>query len=343
MPLENGKAVRRILVYDVGGSHVTAAVCSEDSFTLAGVTHAPLPEPNPKPFSAASFGRLIHALGEAAAKDAGVAMAELAGAGFAFPGPFDYEAGVSKMEHKLPSLFGVDLKAALGTRFGWNPEQFLFRNDADCFLLGEMMVGGAKGYARAVGLTLGTGIGSAFGVNDGSGPVIQTDGPGVPPGGEIWNFPYRDGIVEDYVSTRFLKHQFEAATGMTAEVSTIAKEASRAEPCPDDEPGEWKSDAAKSAASDPHCRARRSFVEFGQHLGEALELAMQSNGGYFAPDVIVAGGGIARASQLFFPAARKAFAGHGRAPAMVVSDLLDEAQLTGAGVHWLTAQGQAGD
>ena len=46
---------------------------------------------------------------------------------------------------------------------------------------------------RSVGLTLGTGVGSAFAVD---GKIVGK-GRGVPPGGEIWDLPYRESIVEE--------------------------------------------------------------------------------------------------------------------------------------------------
>jgi glucokinase len=329
----SSQAPRRILVYDVGGSHVAAAVCYEYSYALDGISRAPLPEPNPNPFSAASFGRLIHTLGETALASADIELSSIAGAGFAFPGPFDYKAGVSQMTHKLHSLFGLDLKTSLSARFGWSPEQVSFGNDADSFLLGELAAGAARGYNRAVGLTLGTGIGSAFAVN---GKVV-VDGPGVPPGGEIWNLPYRDGIIEDYVSTRFLRQQFEHFTGLSAEVATIAEVASKPVPCPDPNLGDDSTSASPAKGDDggdPHCRARQSFAEFGRHLGLALNQALASDGVWFAPDVIVLGGGIARAAQLFLPETRKALSAHPKLPVLAVSTLMEQAALVGAGVHW---------
>jgi glucokinase len=67
---------------------------------------------------------------------------------------------------------------SLAERFGWQPGQVRFLLDSAAFLLGEIGAGEARGVERAVGITLGTGIGSAFAV-DGQ---IVTEGPGVPPG-----------------------------------------------------------------------------------------------------------------------------------------------------------------
>jgi glucokinase len=342
------------LVYDVGGSHISAAICDPLTFALHGISRAPLPaasEPNSSAghFSAASFGRLIHTLGEAAASAANISLAKLAGAALAIPGPFDYDRGISQMRHKLPTLFGVDLKSALAARFGWQPSQVRFVNDAAAFLLGEMGAGAAKGYSRAIGITLGTGIGCAFAIDDGTGGHIISGGSeGVPPGGEIWNLPYNGATVEDFVSTRFLRRQYESPSGhavpgqdleTAAEVAEIARiVADGTQNCPDLDPsfdnllaGRSSKPSNPADPNSPNCRARRAFQIFGRHLA----LALNQHAAAFAPDVIVLGGGISRAAPLFLPAMRKALAGF--SPKIVISTLMDEAPLAGAGVHWFTA------
>jgi glucokinase len=346
-----------VLVYDVGGSHISAAICDPRTFALHGITRAPLstvPESTPGSghFSAASFGRLIHTLGETAARNIGIPLAAIAGAALAMPGPFDYERGISQMRHKLQGLFGIDLKSALAARFGWQPDQIRFVNDAAAFLLGEMGAGAAKGYSRAIGITLGTGIGCAFAIDEGHGGHIVPGGTqGVPPGGEIWNLPYNGATVEDFVSTRFLRQQYLFVPGQgidaSAEVADIARiAADGAENCPgldlilensapvsSVKPARPALDPADPAS--PHCRARRAFQAFGRHLG----LALNQHAAAFDPDVIVLGGGISRAAPLFLPATRKALVGF--APRILVSTFMDQAPLAGAGVYWFQTAASA--
>ena len=322
-----------VLVYDVGGSHISAAVCDPHTFNLRGLSRAPLPAEGAGHFSAASFGRLIHTLGETAAKAAWLSISDVCGAGLAMPGPFDYENGISQMRHKLLSIFGVNLKTDFAHRFGWQPAQVRFVNDAAAFLLGEVGAGAAKGYHRAIGITLGTGIGCAFAVDGRIAIPSDKPGgdPGVPPGGEIWNLPYNGATVEDFVSTRFLRQQYQTLTGLEVEVSAIADAAKGNLSCPENPPG---SPPAKIDPSDrlaAHCRARDAFLDFGRHLG----LALNQHAAPFAPDIIVLGGGISRASALFLPSTRKALA-PGFAPKIAISTLMDHAPLAGSGVHWFT-------
>lgn len=329
--------VQHALVYDIGGSHISAALCEQQSYALHGLTRAPLPNHETSQetghFSAASFVRLVHTLGEAAISAAHIDRTQIAGACLAMPGPFDYENGISHMQHKLQSLLNFDLKSALAARFHWQPGQLRFINDAAAFTLGESGAGAGKGYARVLGLTLGTGIGAAFSIDSHIADSSHGNTEGVPIGGELWNLPYNGATVEDFVSTRFLRHYYQQLTGVEAEVSCIADIAKGDHPCP--EPPPPPATIPQLDPNDPyaaHCRARQAFQDFGRHLG----LVLNQHAAAFRPDVVVLGGGIARASALFLPATRKAlsFEAH-----LAISALMDEAPLAGAGVHWFTSAG----
>jgi glucokinase len=279
-----------VLAFDVGGSHVAAAVCCGNDFRLGFVVSAP----HATVQTAKAFVGLLHELGVKAGAGGGGNI----GAMLAVPGPFDLQAGVSLMRHKLPYLCGFDLRAALAASFGLQPVQVRFLNDANAFLLGEIGAGAARGFRRAVGLTLGTGIGAAFAV-DGR---IVAEGPGVPPGGEIWNLPYEAGIVEDFISSRAIVGNYQRLTGVQPEVV----------------------DLAAAAPNDP--AAMQAFQEFGQHLGEVIRTLLTG----FHAEVIVLGGGIARSASLFLPAVHAQL---GDSPVQLrVSELKDRAALVGCAV-----------
>ena len=284
-----------VLVYDVGGSHISVAVCHAENYRLGPVLTASHPEHE----ASEGFVDVLVGLGEKAITSG----YETLGASVAMPGPFDYAAGVSRMKHKLPYLYGFDLRAALAARFGWQPGKVRFLNDAAAYLLGEVGAGAALGAARAVGITLGTGIGSAFALN---GRVV-TEGAGVPPGGEVWNVPYEGGIVEDLISSKAIRQMYEQRTGQQREVAFIAA----------------------AAATDP--AASEVFAEFGRHLGRTLKSLLFP----FAPDVVVLGGGISRAAALFLPFAQEQL--EDVKLTLRVSALGDRAPLVGAGVAWFAA------
>ena len=281
-----------VLSFDVGGSHVTAGLCSLADLKVIRTAAAPLAGVD----TFDGFADLLFRLGsEAAGGDKSIA-----GASLAVPFPFDVEAGVSLMQHKLTALYGKSLRNALAERFGWTPDRLRFLNDAGAYLLGEVGAGAVKGAPRAVGLTLGTGVGCAFAVDG----ACVTEGDGVPPGGEIWNFPYAGATVEDLISTRAIKSEYMARTGRDLEVSAIAG----------------------SAANDVD--AREVFEEFGLHLGQVLHDVVAP----FHPDMVVIGGGISRSAQLFLPTAEKQIEGLGFR--VVQSALQDQAPLVGAAHFW---------
>jgi glucokinase len=253
--------------------------------------------------SSAAFLDQIERLGKKAAHR----TAHPAGAALAFPGPFDYAAGVSLMRHKLPYLYGVDLRAALAARFGWDPAQVTFVHDASAFLLGEMSAGAARGFNRSVGLTLGTGVGSAFAIN---GRLVN-EGKGVPPGGEIWNLPFDGATIEDAVSSRAIRLAYSRRTGREREVALLARR----------------------AMEDPDSRI--AFHEFGEKLGLAMRAILAD----FAPQVVVLGGGICHCAELFLPTAQRV--------AEVlhldirISELFERAALVGAAAAWFNSSNGA--
>jgi glucokinase len=280
----------RVLTFDVGGSHISAALCLGDDLSLGPVASAHYGDIT----TSDGFAGLLYDL---AAKAAGGNVSGI-GATLAFPGPFDYDAGVSLMRHKLQYLYGIDLRRALAEKLGCDPAQVRFLNDADAYLLGEVGAGAAKGFARAVGLTLGTGIGSAFAAEG----RLTTSGPGVPKDGEIWNVPYENGIVEDFVSTRAIAGNYGRRTGKTLSVAEIAVAA-------------------------PHdSAAQEAFAEFGHHLGQVIGSLLAD----FRADVVVLGGGISRSAELFLPITRAEIPN--RSLQIRVSELFDRAPLVGCAV-----------
>jgi glucokinase len=284
-----------ILVFDVGGSHISCCVFSPSDAGAGAVHEAPIPEP----CSLEEFLATIESLGNRALPHGALPD----GASFAMPGPFDYALGISSMKHKFQGLYGEPLAPRLATCLGCPPDRITFLNDAAAFLVGEVNKGAAAGSRRAIGITLGTGIGSAFAVD---GQVVVT-GEGVPKGGEIWDYQYRGSIVEDLISTAAVQRSYERRTGRRAEVREIA------------------------ALADDERDARETFEDFGRDLGQALRDTCAA----FHPDCIVLGGGIARSARLFLPAAEKEL--EGLSIRICVSALGSYAPLIGAGVHWRDA------
>ena len=193
------------------------------------------------------------------------------GLGLAVPTPFDFDAGVSLMSHKFRSLYGLPLVPRLRQR--WSRSVLAdvpvsIANDADCFTLGEWWAGLARGDARVIGVTLGTGLGAGF-VRDGR---IVTDAVDVPRGGELWDLPYLDGTAEDYTAGRFITASWQTKTGQTLDAAAVAR-----------------------LARDGDGRARSIFTAYGDHLGAVLRPHVDT----FRPAHVIVGGNLSRAWPLF--------------------------------------------
>jgi glucokinase len=288
-----------ILVFDIGGSHMAAGIFDLQSNTLGEIRNLRLLPGAESELFFATFESLVSITLPASSTLVGIAIA--------IPSPFDYEHGVSLMRHKFQSLYGFDLRRELSRRVGCSPDQIYFLNDAAASLIGEIRQGAARGAQRATGITLGTGVGSAFAV-DGK---IVLEGPGVPGGGEIWNLAYRSGTVEDYISTLAIQRTFEKITGIFLQVCQIASSTSHRQ------------------------EAQQAFEQFGRELGNVLRQISVA----FAPDRIVVGGGIARAADRFLVAA-KAQLGDFQ-DRLFVSELFERAPLIGAGISWLNRNAAA--
>ncbi len=224
---------------------------------------------------------------------------EIEGVCFAFPGPFDYAQGISYLTHKFGCLHGKNLRAEFAARFAMDAGRIRFVNDADAFLLGELTQLPSAKSGNTVGITLGTGVGSAFAIDG----AIARSGPGVPQEGEIWNLPWKGGIVEDAISTRAIQGAYAQRTGRQISVREIA------EACPLDSV------------------AVRVFEEFGEMLGNVLHSVTAE----FRPASVIFGGAISRSAELFLPCTARQFGG---SRTLQVSTLFEDAALYGAAAHW---------
>ncbi len=278
---------------DVGGTHVTAARVDVTAVAVEPGSGVRLSLP-----SSGTRSELVGAISRAATA---IARPDVCRVGVAVPGPFDYSTGVSKIAHKLQGFYGLDLRAelsgALGLRDG---EAVRFLNDAEAFLLGEWWAGAARGHARVVGITLGTGLGSAF-MDDGR---IVSAGPGIPPRGALYELPFRGAPVEHAISSRGLLARYASPPEEQVDVEDVASRAM----------------AGQSSA----CRA---FEELGRALGEFLVPWLRT----FEPGCLVVGGSIARSWNLIEPSLLGVLDPIESLASVTVAEHLDDAPLLGAG------------
>jgi glucokinase len=237
---------------DIGGTHVTAGRVQLSSATV---------EPDARVRLEFARGTtLLTRILEAADS---VATPETRRFGVAAPGPFDYDAGVCLVSHKLPGLYGINLRRELAMAVGLTGRAVSFLNDAEAFLLGEWWAGAARGHTRALGITLGTGLGSAF-LEDGR--FVRSGR--VPADGALYTLAFRGRPVEQTISRGALLARYGAGRDGDPDVEQIAVRARAGE-----------------------ARALRVFEELAADLGEFLAAPLEA----FDPTCLVVGGSIAHA------------------------------------------------
>ncbi len=193
---------------DIGGSHISCgAVDLKINKLLDGTCFES--EVDNKASADDIFKSWLQAINKTISK---VGISQVAGIGFAMPGPFDYAKGIGLFERneKYLHLYGVNVVAEIRSRIGL-PDSFPVRfiNDATAFAVSEAWIGVGKPYSKLIALTLGTGFGSAF-INEGI-PVLEGDT--VPQFGCVWHLPFGDGIADDYFSTRWFEKSYLNLTG----------------------------------------------------------------------------------------------------------------------------------
>ncbi len=294
-----GSSGERLVVgaIELGGTHVASARValgdrSTEAATLRRVRISP--DAPRDELLAAIRGAALHAR-----------SADTRRWGVAVPGPFDYARGVARLRgvHKLEALYGVDLRAELADTLGLDDaRQVRFVNDAAAFLLGEWWAGAAAGHDAAIGVTCGSGLGSAF-LREGR---LVESGPEVPPEARLDLLSYRGRPVEDTVSGRGLVAAYRDRGHEAADGADVASRARRGDPA-----------------------AVATLRGFGEALGEVLSPWVAA----FAPQFLVIGGSIAASFDLFGPALRAACEPSGRLDFIGVATRPEEAALLGTAFH----------
>lgn len=277
-----------VLGIDIGGSHLTAALVNEatrkfvpDSYTRIRVNSKGTAEEILESWTTAVQD--IYKKHPVKNKRIGIAM----------PGPFDYENGISLIKglDKYEALYKLNVKELLSQKLEIPVASILMMNDAACFLRGEVYYGAVKGYTDVIGITLGTGTGSAFHHH------------GVTEDANLGPSPFMDSIADEYFSTRWFVKQYIEKTGFAVkDVKAMAE----------------------LYTSEDH--VRDIFSEFVKNLVVFLEGFVKKE----KPQAIVMGGNIAQCSDLFLKDLVAALSEKGITIPIVNARLGEEAAILGA-------------
>jgi len=249
-----------ILTADIGGSHITTAIYNANTRTILreSMIRTGLVSKGPATGILTSWSDVFLQI----LKDTGFSVAGLT---VAMPGPFDYEKGISYIKglNKYEALYGMNIKEFLAGLLKIPPQQVLFRNDAESAIAGEVLMGAGRGYSSVMGITLGTGFGSAFSLDKITKDI------------NLGSEPYKETIADDYLSTRWFLKRYHELTGLVLT----------------DDVRELSALAAESAV------ARGIFKEFAANMSEFLSAPLR----HYQPEALIICGNIAKAAEYFVP------------------------------------------
>ena len=281
-----------ILGVDIGGSHITTGIVDIEKKGL-------IPKSIKRKHidSSGSAENILTGWTEIINESFECCEGQIKRIGIAMPGPFDYENGISliKNQDKFKSLYQLNIKKELAQRLNIQSSDIKFINDAAAFMQGEVFCGAAKGYDKALGLTLGTGLGSAVVVNGQSKDA------------ELWNSKFLNGIAEDYFSTRWFVSKYKSLTGIelvgVKELADIVK---------------------------TDLYAMQVFNEFGRGLGYFLADIIKET----KSEVVILGGNISQAFNLFAPHLIENLKALHLHTEIKITELNEHAALIGAASSW---------
>ncbi len=201
------------------------------------------------------------------------------GVGLAFPGLFDYKNGICLIKgiDKYDSIYRVNVKDELYSRINNHSGKKLFAkdyrinflNDVAAFAVGQSAYGYARNHNRVITLCIGTGAGSAF---LSGGKLVETAAVGAPENGYIYNTPFKDSIIDDYISKRGIKNLSLKHLGAALDGKPLSQ-----------------------LAVNGDRKALECFSEFGQNIKQAMVPFIES----FRPDCFILGGQIAKSAEYF--------------------------------------------
>ncbi len=289
-----------ILGVDIGGSHISAALVNAANGAVLEETFCK---------KVINAGAAVHEIIEqwletlesSLSKQSGY---RLKGIGIAMPGPFDYENGICRMDgvNKYQSLYGINIKQLLKNRLEITPKvPVIFENDAACFGIGESLMKGAAHFEKVVVITLGTGFGAGFIFHH----QFLKEGAGVPPGGCLYNSPFKNGIAEDYISSRWLIKTYADLSGKP--VTNVAA-------------------IAGAAMQGDDKTAIKLFEIFGGNIAACLIPWLRS----FQAECLIIGGSISKAAPLFLPALKEILDREGVRSIIKISEGMEFSAIAGA-------------
>lgn len=286
--MKNEDNNKYILSADIGGSHITTAIVDLTGKSIVEHTRTRLSVD-----SNGTWAKILGTWAEGIKETLNKFHLPVDMIAMAMPGPFDYKNGISYIRGlgKYEDIYGLNIKLYLATRLNIKPENILFRNDAEAFLHGEVFAGAGLGYKKVIGITLGTGLGSAKSCDG-----ITTD---VNRGSN----QFGDSIADNYMSTRWFVKRYRQLTGQTvANVKELA------------------------LIADTDTAVQQIFKEFTDNLVLFLKDFINDE----KPELLIIGGNITKAFRLFLPSLQFQLAAWFDEMKIKIAELGEDSSIMGA-------------
>jgi glucokinase len=250
---------KAIIGVDVGGTKIMTGAITPEGKIIGKPFTIPTGGTDKKE---AILGRIFESI-DYTLKENNLSAQNVSGIGVGCTGPLDVKNGKILECPQLPDLHFYPLRDAIQDKYKIPVE---LNNDANALILGESLLGAGRGNNTVLGFTLGTGLGCAIVINKRL-HLGSTES-----AGEVWISPYKNETIEDVVSGAGVSKLYHNLTGKKISSKEIA-EIARA--------------------------GNQEAIAVWKEFGKAVAFAMSWSVNLIDPDVVILGGSIANALDLF--------------------------------------------
>lgn len=222
---------------------------------------------------------------------------DITGIGIGVPGILDSENGIITQAPNIRNAANFPIRKVLKNKISADIPIFI-ENDANCAALGEHAFGVGKNYSSLIMITLGTGVGGGMilngrlwsGANGMGGEIGHIK---IYPEGNKCNCGHR-GCLESYASLSGLKIQIKKGIAENRiNKSLISKINNTVE--------DKLPELLFAEAKNGNRFTKKLWEDFGTSLG----IGISSITNLLNPEIVVVGGGIANAWQMFLPSLKQ--------------------------------------
>lgn len=256
-----------IIGVDVGGTKIMTGAITADGKVIGKPYTLPTGGEDKKELI---MGRIFESI-NAVISENKIDSENIKGIGVGCTGPLDIKKGLILECPQLPDMHFFPIQKTIEDKY---KIPVYLNNDANALILGESIWGAGKGNSSVLGFTLGTGLGCAIVLN---GKLLLGANESA---GEVWISPYNEGTIEDVVCGGGISRIYQKFTNQNISSKEIAQ-----------------------LARSGNAEAAEAYKEFGRALAFAISWSVN----LIDPDIIILGGSVSNAIELFVPSMDEIF------------------------------------